>query len=281
MPNAGRYDLSSVAVISSSGVMWSHENKQGLLRHMPQAILFDSFGSSEAVGLGASVSAAGAAEATARFAITENNAVFTDSGRRVEPGSGRDRHGRRRRVPPRRLLQGRRQDGGHVPRHRRPSLEHPRRLRHGQRRRHDPAPRPRLGVHQHRWREGLPRGGRGGAQDAPGRPRRRRRRRARRPLRRGDRRRRRSRRGRRPSTPTTCAPTSVAASRRTRRHAACSSSTRSAGRPTARSTTSGSRPRPSPSSLGDERRGPRPRRIEPYAGCCDRSARSTATASSS
>ena len=75
-------------MISSSGVMWSHENKQGLLRHMPQAILFDSFGSSEAVGLGASVSAAGAAEETARFAITENNAVFTDAGRRVEPGSG-------------------------------------------------------------------------------------------------------------------------------------------------------------------------------------------------
>ena len=51
----GRYDLSSVAVISSSGVMWSQENCAGLLRHMPQAILFDSFGSSEAVGLGASV----------------------------------------------------------------------------------------------------------------------------------------------------------------------------------------------------------------------------------
>ena len=86
--NPGRHDLSSVVVISSSGVMWSHENKQGLLRHMPQAILFDSFGSSEAVGLGASVSAAGTAEATARFAITENNAVFTDTGQRVEPGSG-------------------------------------------------------------------------------------------------------------------------------------------------------------------------------------------------
>jgi fatty-acyl-CoA synthase len=54
---------------------------------MPQAILFDSFGSSEAVGLGASVSAAGTAEQTARFAITDNNAVFTDAGRRVEPGS--------------------------------------------------------------------------------------------------------------------------------------------------------------------------------------------------
>jgi acyl-CoA synthetase (AMP-forming)/AMP-acid ligase II len=84
----GRYDLSSVVAISSSGVMWSHDNKQGLLRHMPQAMLLDSFGSSEAVGLGISVSAAGQAEETARFMLTENNAVFTDDGRRVEPGSG-------------------------------------------------------------------------------------------------------------------------------------------------------------------------------------------------
>ncbi len=86
--NPGRSDLSSVATIGSSGVMWAHDNKQGLLRHMPQAMLFDSFGSSEAVGLGISVSAAGAAEKTARFMLTENNAVFADDGRRVEPGSG-------------------------------------------------------------------------------------------------------------------------------------------------------------------------------------------------
>jgi acyl-CoA synthetase (AMP-forming)/AMP-acid ligase II len=84
----GRYDLSSLVSIGSSGVMWSHDNKQGLLRHMPQVLLADSFGSSEAVGLGMSVSAAGQAEETARFMITENNAVFTDDGRRVEPGSG-------------------------------------------------------------------------------------------------------------------------------------------------------------------------------------------------
>jgi 3-oxocholest-4-en-26-oate---CoA ligase len=83
-----QHDLSSLAVISSSGVMWSHENKQGLLRHLPQVVLFDSFGSSEAVGLGGSVSAAGAAEQTATFAIGPNNAVFTDDDRRVEPGSG-------------------------------------------------------------------------------------------------------------------------------------------------------------------------------------------------
>jgi acyl-CoA synthetase (AMP-forming)/AMP-acid ligase II len=86
--NPGRYDLSSIVSIGSSGVMWSHDNKQGLLRHMPQALLADSFGSSEAVGLGMSISAAGQAEETARFMITENNAVFTDDGRRVEPGSG-------------------------------------------------------------------------------------------------------------------------------------------------------------------------------------------------
>src|SRR6266851_7649837 len=63
------YDLSPVRMISSSGVMWSHEVKQGLLRHMPDAVLFDSFGSSEAVGLGGSVSAAGQAEETAKFQL--------------------------------------------------------------------------------------------------------------------------------------------------------------------------------------------------------------------
>jgi acyl-CoA synthetase (AMP-forming)/AMP-acid ligase II len=86
--NPGRYDLSSVAVISSSGVMWSQENKEGLLRHIPQMILFDSYGSSEAVGLGGSVSGAGASEKTARFALGVSSAVFTDDGRRVQPGSG-------------------------------------------------------------------------------------------------------------------------------------------------------------------------------------------------
>jgi fatty-acyl-CoA synthase len=84
----GRYDLSSVTLISSSGVMWSQENKEGLLRHIPGMILFDSYGSSEAVGLGGSVSGAGAAEKTAKFALGVNSAVFTDEGRRIEPGSG-------------------------------------------------------------------------------------------------------------------------------------------------------------------------------------------------
>ena len=84
----GRYDLSSLVMISSSGVMWSQENKEGLLRHVPQAALFDSFGSSEAVGMGASVSTAGGATQTARFMIGPSCAVFNDDGERVAPGSG-------------------------------------------------------------------------------------------------------------------------------------------------------------------------------------------------
>ena len=84
----GRWDLSSLVLISSSGVMWGHENKAGLLRHIPQVILFDSYGSSEAVGLGGSVSAGGQSSDTAKFALGPACAVFTEDGRRVEPGSG-------------------------------------------------------------------------------------------------------------------------------------------------------------------------------------------------
>ncbi|QUD86335.1 acyl-CoA synthetase [Phenylobacterium montanum] len=85
----GRWDLSSVRRIGSSGVVWSFENKQGLLQHLPAgAILFDSLGSSEAVGLGASMSAAGETAKTARFVVGPNSAVFTEDGVRVEPGSG-------------------------------------------------------------------------------------------------------------------------------------------------------------------------------------------------
>jgi fatty-acyl-CoA synthase len=84
----GRWDLTSVRALSSSGSMWSQENKRGLLRHMPQAMIADSFGSSEAVGLGASASAAGMEAPTAAFMLGPNTAVFTEDGRRVEPGSG-------------------------------------------------------------------------------------------------------------------------------------------------------------------------------------------------
>lgn len=86
--NPGRWDISSVRRIGSSGTVWNFENKQALLAHLPGAVLFDSLGSSEAVGLGSSMSAAGETAQTARFMVGPNSAVFSDDGRRVEPGSG-------------------------------------------------------------------------------------------------------------------------------------------------------------------------------------------------
>jgi len=86
--NPGRWDLSKLRVINSSGTVWSHENKQGLLKHAPHITLFDSLGSSEAVGIGGSNSTAGQAAETAKFVLGPNTAAFTEDGRRVEPGSG-------------------------------------------------------------------------------------------------------------------------------------------------------------------------------------------------
>jgi 3-oxocholest-4-en-26-oate---CoA ligase len=83
-----RWDLSSVVQMGSSGVMWSQENKEGLLNHIPQMLISDSFGSSEAVGMGASVSAKGAPVKTAQFMLGPNCVVFTEDGKRVVPGSG-------------------------------------------------------------------------------------------------------------------------------------------------------------------------------------------------
>lgn len=84
----GRWDLSALRRIASSGTVWSMENKQGLLKHLPACAILDSLGSSEAVGLGVSSSGADATAETAKFMVTPNSACFTDDGRRVEPGSG-------------------------------------------------------------------------------------------------------------------------------------------------------------------------------------------------
>ena len=41
--------VSSLVLIGSSGVMWSHEVKEGLRRHKPSLILYDSLGSNHQV----------------------------------------------------------------------------------------------------------------------------------------------------------------------------------------------------------------------------------------
>ncbi|HEY4377971.1 MAG TPA: acyl-CoA synthetase [Acidimicrobiales bacterium] len=83
-----RWDLKSLFLFTSSGVMFSEASKQGLIKHLPWAMIVDAFSSSEAVGMGQSVSAAGADAGTAKFSLGTNTKVFTEDLREVQPGSG-------------------------------------------------------------------------------------------------------------------------------------------------------------------------------------------------
>jgi fatty-acyl-CoA synthase len=86
--NPGKYDVSSVTSIVSSGVMWSVEVKRGLLEHMPGCILSDGFSSSEALGMGSSIMTKGAEVQTAKFVLGERCKVFDENDREVAAGSG-------------------------------------------------------------------------------------------------------------------------------------------------------------------------------------------------
>jgi acyl-CoA synthetase (AMP-forming)/AMP-acid ligase II len=83
-----RWDISSLRVIVSSGVIWSAATKAGLLGHNDRLIMVDSLGSSEAIGMASSTVSADAAAQTATFQIGPNTRVVTDDGRDVVWGSG-------------------------------------------------------------------------------------------------------------------------------------------------------------------------------------------------
>ena len=80
------YDISSVVLVISSGVMWTAEVKAGLMQH-GGFLCFDSLGSSEGVGFANQISAPGSETTTAKFQIGENARVLTEDGREVTPGS--------------------------------------------------------------------------------------------------------------------------------------------------------------------------------------------------
>jgi acyl-CoA synthetase (AMP-forming)/AMP-acid ligase II len=83
-----RWDISSLRVIVSSGVMWSRETKDGLLRHNPRLIMVDALGSSEAIGMATNTTTADSGGGTASFELGPNARVVTEDGRDVVPGSG-------------------------------------------------------------------------------------------------------------------------------------------------------------------------------------------------
>ncbi len=168
-----RWDISTLRVIISSGVMWSKDTKDGLLRHNERLIMVDSLGSSEAIGMASNTTQAGAGGETATFTLGANTRVVTDDGRDVVPGSGELGRVAQRGFTPIGYYKDEAKSAPDVRHHRRRALLDPRRLRHGRRRRHRRAPRPGQPVHQHRRREGVPGGGRGVPQAPPDRRRRR------------------------------------------------------------------------------------------------------------
>ncbi|HEX4302786.1 MAG TPA: acyl-CoA synthetase [Rhizomicrobium sp.] len=86
----GKYDLSTVVGIGSSGAMWSAEVKQGLLEHLPPtAALTDAFSSTEALGMGVSVAQKGMPSKTADFLMGPNAMVIDEDDQPIPPGSGR------------------------------------------------------------------------------------------------------------------------------------------------------------------------------------------------
>lgn len=84
----GRYDTSSLISIVSSGVMWSREVKDGLIRHIPHVALMDAFGASEGLGYGLSVTTGLGSVQTAKFVIGEHCDVFDEYDAKVVAGSG-------------------------------------------------------------------------------------------------------------------------------------------------------------------------------------------------
>jgi fatty-acyl-CoA synthase len=82
------YDISSVILMVSSGVMWSQETKQALLKANPNMMLADSFSSSEALGLGVSVTTAAGPVETAKFQLTDTSKLFDENLRPVETKPG-------------------------------------------------------------------------------------------------------------------------------------------------------------------------------------------------
>lgn len=87
--HTGRWDLSRLRVIFSSGVMFGAGVKADLLRHLPRALIIDGLGSSESGSIGRSLTDSSSPGATAAFKMTPDTRVIDEAGVDVEPGSGR------------------------------------------------------------------------------------------------------------------------------------------------------------------------------------------------
>ena len=86
-PDGSAYDMSTLAVIISSGVMWTSEVKQQLIDRIEHVMLVDAMGSSEG-SMGTQITMKGLATETAKFSQAPTTKVFNELDQEVEPGSG-------------------------------------------------------------------------------------------------------------------------------------------------------------------------------------------------
>ena len=81
------YDLSAMAVIQSGGAMLSEHNKEGLQKHMPNMLLIDAVGSSEAGSQAVNVSSGAKTTSSVNFQMLEHAClVDADRTRILQPG---------------------------------------------------------------------------------------------------------------------------------------------------------------------------------------------------
>jgi acyl-CoA synthetase (AMP-forming)/AMP-acid ligase II len=94
------YDLDSLFVISSAGALLSDTVKGALCQHLPQIMIIDSFGATEAGHQGSSLPPEDGKPSRPKFMMDDTSTVFDDNLRSVVPGSGViGRLARRGRIP--------------------------------------------------------------------------------------------------------------------------------------------------------------------------------------
>ncbi|HMI89328.1 MAG TPA: acyl-CoA synthetase [Polyangiaceae bacterium] len=94
------YDLSSLIVISSAGALLSDTVKGALCQHLPEIMIIDSFGATEAGHQGSSFPTTEGEPRRPKFMMDDTSTVFDEQMRPVEPGSGViGRLARRGRIP--------------------------------------------------------------------------------------------------------------------------------------------------------------------------------------
>lgn len=83
-----RWDLRSWSVVTSGGVLFSESTKQGLLRHLPDLVIADVYGSTEAVAAARSITTSRKSAPVRSFYVGKAAVVLDDDDQPVAPGSG-------------------------------------------------------------------------------------------------------------------------------------------------------------------------------------------------